>query len=36
MLGDGKTSYDLGDDGDSNAIGSCAVRQLWKVAAQSP
>ena len=28
MLGDGKTSYDLGNDGDSNAIGSCSVRQL--------
>ena len=28
MLGDGKTSYDLANDGDSNAIGSCSVRQL--------
>lgn len=36
MLGDGKTSYDLGNDGDSNAIGSCSVRRAREVAAQSP
>lgn len=28
MLGDGKTSYDLGNDGDPNAIGACSVGRL--------
>jgi hypothetical protein len=33
MLGDGKTSYDLDNDGDATALGSCSVRQLWAVTA---
>jgi mannose-binding lectin 2 len=36
MLGDGKTSYDLDNDGDSNAIGSCSVRRLREAIAQPP
>jgi hypothetical protein len=26
MLGDGKTSYDVGNDGDKQSIGGCSVR----------
>lgn len=26
MLGDGKTSYDVGKDGDEQSIGGCSVR----------
>jgi hypothetical protein len=26
MLGDGKTSYDYGRDGDGQSIGACSVR----------
>ena len=25
MLGDGKTSYDVGNDGDAQSIGACSV-----------
>ena len=25
MLGDGKTEYDQGNDGEANAIGACSV-----------
>lgn len=28
MLGDGKTEYDLGNDGKANSIAACSVRRL--------
>jgi mannose-binding lectin 2 len=28
MLGDGKTEYDLGNDGKANSIAACSVRML--------
>ena len=28
MLGDGQTSYDIGNDGKANELGGCSVRRL--------
>ena len=35
MLGDGKTEYDLGNDGKKNSIAACSVRWL-RVHTESP
>lgn len=29
MLGDGKTSYNQGEDGEPNAIAACSVRSSY-------